>query len=116
MKTVLLIAAVAVAGTVFAGQDVDHAPTAAQCQADRAYWMSKLEDTDTSTMENISYETLDAWSAEMYKCRVVDPPNSHKYDFAEMEVIAFQHVRLIDFLNRHKLLPQFKSEDAAGAR
>ena len=93
-------------------QEADHAPTAVQCQADRAYWLSKLEDTDKSTMESVSYETLDIWASEMYKCRIVDVPNSPKYDYASMEVIAYQHVRLTDFLMRHNLRTQFLAEDA----
>jgi len=57
-------------------QAVQHAPTVAQCQADRALWVAKLErDFANDTM----YETVQAWESEMNQCEDVDPQNGQKY-------------------------------------
>ena len=39
-------------------QAVEHAPTVEQCRADRAYWMSKLEQPDGKGTNDVVFETL----------------------------------------------------------
>jgi hypothetical protein len=97
-------------------QAVEHAPTVEQCQADRAYWMSKLEQPDDKGVDDVSYDTLNGWHKEMSKCEVVDPSNYWKYYNAMGESNAEQLGRMIDFLSRHNLWQQFLDEDAAGKR
>jgi hypothetical protein len=97
-------------------QAVEHAPTVEQCRADRAYWMSKIEQPDGRGTADVSYDTLTEWHKEMRKCEVVDPENSDKYYNAMGESYAEQLSRMIDFLNRHNLWQQFDAEDAAGKR
>ena len=49
-------------------QAIEHAPTVTQCQADRAYWMSKLEQADNKGTDDVSFGTLTGWQNEMKKC------------------------------------------------
>lgn len=45
IKAIALISAAFLVGTATAApQQVEHAPTVEQCQADRAYWMSLVEE------------------------------------------------------------------------
>jgi hypothetical protein len=95
-------------------QEVEHAPTVAQCQADQALWISKLEsETGVST---VKFRTLDAWQREMNDCKQVDETNSYKYFNVETEVEAEFSRREFDFIVRRGLLNQFMNEDAAGKR
>lgn len=113
-KTVLAVAVLIVA-SAFA-QEVEHAPTVAQYQADRAYWMSKLEKPDGHGADDVSYDTLRGWSNEMDKCEVVDPANYPKYYNAWVEAVETQEAREVSFIVRHNLWKQFMAEDAAGKR
>jgi hypothetical protein len=97
-------------------QQVEHAPTVEQCQADRAYWMSKLEQPDEHGTDDVSYATLRDWRNEMRKCEVVDRANAVRYYNAMAESQAEQMNRMRDFLERHNLLDEFLAEDAAGKR
>jgi hypothetical protein len=97
-------------------QEVEHAPTMEQCRADRAYWMSKLEQPEDKGTADVSYDTLTGWHKEMSKCQVVDPANSERYYNAMGESNAEQLGRMIDFLSRHNLWKEFLDEDAAGKR
>jgi hypothetical protein len=97
-------------------QAVEHAPTSEQCHADRAYWMSKLEQPDGKGTGDTTFETLGAWQNEMTKCQAVDPDNYWQYYNAESEAIAESADRATKFIIRHKLWEQFIAEDMAGAR
>jgi hypothetical protein len=60
MKMIALIPAVLCLGnTTAAPQKVEHAPTAAQCQADEALWMSQLE--AEHGLDRVTVSTLVAW-------------------------------------------------------
>jgi hypothetical protein len=97
------------------GQEIKHAPTVAQCQADQRWWLSKLETLPVDT-DLPSYATLSLWSSEMVQCQKVDPPNEWKYYNVEGEVSDVQASRMIKFLGRQGLWSKFLAEDAAGKR
>ena len=97
-------------------QAVEHAPTVEQCQADRAYWMSKLTQADEKGTDDVPFVTLLGWDAEMEKCRAVDPPNRWQYFNVGEEALAAMTMRLRDFMVRHDVWQQFLDEDAAGKR
>ena len=97
-------------------QAVEHAPTVEQCRADRAYWMSKIEQPDGKGTNDVVFETLRGWQSEMSKCEVVDPENYGKYYNAGSEAIAESASRTLAFISRHNLVNQFLDEDAAGKR
>jgi hypothetical protein len=116
-----IIAAIMVAGFATTAlprstglQEVKHAPTAAQCQADARLWLSKLEDMRPSSLADVSYFNLSDWQSEMSDCKPVDPENVALYQNVSFEAVATRMVRLRDFLIRHNLLDQFTKEDAAG--
>lgn len=46
---------------VAVGQEVQHAPTVAQCQADQRLWLSKLEDGDKSSALP-EFDVLTKWT------------------------------------------------------
>ena len=113
VKTVLLIMALVIAAPVFAqSQEVEHAPTVAQCQADQRLWYSTLEGNHDAVLTS----TLQAWEAEMLKCTVVDPDHYCLYVNTQSEANALEAFRYEKFLSRHHLREQFDAEEAAGAR
>jgi hypothetical protein len=95
------------------GQDVEHAPTVAQCQADQGLWISELLD-DTYPKPDI--DVLQKWTREMRDCKKVDP--EHKVDYYNTvgDIDSEELLRMVHFINRHNLLAEFKAEDAAGKR
>jgi hypothetical protein len=97
-------------------QAVEHAPTVAQCQADRAYWDSKLEQDDRKGTLDVPYTTLFEWDVEMVKCRVVDSQNRWQYFNLGEEALAEMAIRERAFIVRRNLWQQFLDEDAAGKR
>jgi hypothetical protein len=120
MKILLPAIVVAVLVASFASgqpaQKVEHAPTVEQCQADRAYWSSKLAQPVGKEADDVMYMTLLGWDAEMDKCQVVDPPNRWQYFNVGEEALAAMAIRQRDFINRHDMWQQFLDEDAAGKR
>ena len=54
-----------------ATQEVKHAPTVEQCQADQRLWLSKIEVGDNDVSAN--FTELSGWSREMLDCQHVDP-------------------------------------------
>ena len=60
-----------------AAQDIKHAPTVAQCQADQRVWMEQVE--DQAIVDTISYTTLRQWGLEMKDCQHVDPQFEFRY-------------------------------------
>jgi arylsulfatase A-like enzyme len=98
-----------------ANQNVQHAPTVAQCQADQRLWLSKIEsDPNQSTLP--PYSVLNKWRGEMLDCADVDPDNKMRYYSTGGEFVDAGMKRLMDFLTRHQLWDKFLEEDAAGKR
>lgn len=112
MKRLLILVSLILTASLV-GQDVQHAPTVAQCQADQRLWLSEVEG-DSSQLPNFS--TISAWGREMTNCEKVDPDNQHKYYNTAAEIMAEQESRLMDFVNRHGLGDKFVAEDAVGKR
>lgn len=109
----------------------EHAPTAAQCQADVAVWgdekmQTEYLDAETAFIKNgtpnktdvakLPFGELQARIMEMGDCMKVDPQRLEKYH----DALAFYHSvggdRLFRFITRHILWPQFNLEDAQGKR
>jgi|ERR1022692_267786 hypothetical protein len=97
-----------------ANQDVKHAPTAEQCQADQRLWLSRLEAGNSSKLPDITI--ISKWNREMSDCETVDPNNKGKYSNTGAEIDAEEVGRMTDFLARHDLWAQFQTEDTAGQR
>jgi hypothetical protein len=115
MKFILILAVVVLVASLSVGQDVQHAPTVAQCQADQRLWFSKLEALPADT--NLpSYTTLSLWAIEMTDCQKVDPKNQWLYYNVYGEVSDEQASRMVRFLGRQNLWSKFLAEDAAGKR
>ena len=115
MKTILLAAAILVAVPAL-GQEAEHAPTVAQCQADQRLWMAKLEGDEGLTLKDVTLNTLAHWEAEMVQCEVVDSPNHSRYFDTDVEAVSAESHRQFSFIKRHGLLEQFVAGDAAGKR
>ncbi|MFY9529926.1 MAG: hypothetical protein WBC04_23385 [Candidatus Acidiferrales bacterium] len=96
-------------------QEVEHAPTVAQCQADQRLWLSKIEDADHG-LDGVTYSTLGAWKHEMDECMEIDPPNHLQYYNTRSEADVAQHLRVERFIVRHNLWGQFIVEDTQGKR
>ena len=94
-------------------QQAEHAPTVAQCQADQALWLSKMEN---ESMSDVTILTILAWEHEMQQCKDVDPANQDKYYNAQSEAIAAESIREANFIARAGLWERFVAEDAAGKR
>jgi hypothetical protein len=115
VKTPIILAALVLLFCVPSSpQQVEHAPTVAQCQADQRLWLSKLE--ADHGLDDVTYPTLIAWGVEMGQCDAVDNPNHHKYYVTNSEIIAAESRRELGFIYRHGLYQQFIAEDAAGKR
>ncbi len=115
MKTSIILALVILLFPVSNfSQQVEHAPTVAQCQADQAVWLSKLE--NEHGLDDVAYLSLTAWVNEMLQCKIVDQSNGTKYSNTASEAVAAQQVRASDFIYRHSLWQKFLAEDAAGQR
>jgi hypothetical protein len=112
MKTSFIILAILFAAPAFT-QEVQHAPTVAQCQADERLWSSKLE---ASELNDVTFKTLIDWQHEMNQCRAVDRQHYSDYYGTEAEAQAVAAAREFNFIRRHDLLDQFLAEDAAGKR
>jgi hypothetical protein len=113
MKPILVAAAILFSSTSLTPQEVEHAPTVAQCQADQKLWLAELED---NRVRDVKFFTLADWKIEMRKCENVDPENRHKYETTESEALAAQASRQSDFIERHGLYHKFIAEDEAGKR
>jgi hypothetical protein len=97
-----------------AGQ-VEHAPTAAQCQADQRLWLSKVEAGEGQAALP-EYGVIGKWAYEMSDCMNVDPENKLRYYNTESEIYVEQKGRLRDFIQRHQMWNQFLDEDEGGKR
>jgi hypothetical protein len=96
-------------------QEVEHAPTVVQCQADQALWSATLE-RGQSANSDVTFRSLLAWHKEMDKCQVVDSANVEKYYTTVHLATAAMLLRQYHFLERHSLVDQFYAEDDAGKR
>ena len=119
MRTLLLAVAILVAVPVL-GQEAKK-PTVAQCQADQAVWLLKLNEGAASSgwansAKDKSSKTLLDWAEEMLSCQALDPKNLDHYLEATKLVFVIIGARQADFLARHSLAKQFFEEDDAGAR
>jgi hypothetical protein len=111
----LMFACGAVVASLASGrpaQEIKHAPTVAQCQADQRLWLSKLE--DSASASSVSYNTLADWVDEMGDCAKVDPAGHSLYENVEAEAVEIIMVRYLRYLHRHHLYEQFVAEDEAG--
>ncbi len=114
MKCILILAVV-MAASLSLGQDVKHAPTVEQCQADQRLWLSKVEgDVTDKTLPAIS--VINAWLREMFDCEKIDPENQRRYYNTRGELYVEEVMRMEDFLRRHQMWDRFIKEDAAGKR
>jgi hypothetical protein len=114
MKHVLILAVVLIA-SLTVGQDVQHAPTVAQCRADQRLWLSEMEENDDSP-KLPTFGVLSKRNREMEDCKKIDPDNHSKYFNTASEIHPILLMRLMDYLDRHGLRAQFQAEDAAGKR
>ena len=109
----------------------EHAPTAAQCQADAAVWGDtdiriEFENAETAFLRNgtpnrtdvnrLAAEEVRARITEMAQCEKVDAPRITQYgDVASFYNEVFS-ARMFNFISRHDFWPQFKLEDSQGKR
>jgi hypothetical protein len=93
-----------------ANQDVEHAPTVAQCQAEQRLWRAEIE------------ESVQDHSAHLpgihgiRECEKVDPENRLRYHNIESELTVEEKMRMEDFLHHHQLWDKFITADADGER
>jgi hypothetical protein len=111
MKNLFVIIAMLSMGA--AAQDIQHAPTAAQCQADIAVWKSQ----NKAYIDGLPVNTLVSRANELSDCsKVLDGDGS---EWARTMRAAYdQHIenRYVHFIMRHGLGQQMVDEDAKGAR
>lgn len=96
-----------------ANQEIKHALTVAQCQADQRLWLAELEDNFQKLPE---MSVIVKQNGEMQDCERVDPDNRVKYYNTQEEASEVAESRLINFVSRHNLWAQFYAEDSAGKR
>lgn len=109
MRRLILVLFVLSAG----GQDIEHAPTVAQCQADQRLWDSKIE-SKSEKLPDIG--VLQRWSSELRDCLTVDSQHQLQYVFTVGEIDTETMLRMTHFLERRNMLTDFKAEDATGKR
>jgi len=113
MKRLLVLGSLILTASLV-GQDVQHAPTVAQCQADQRLWDAEIEKGDSPKLP--TFDILRKWSGEMDDCQKVDPDNVEKYANATSAIDILQATRMVRFLHRNDLWGKFIAEDAAGKR
>jgi hypothetical protein len=114
MRAIVIAILILATAPAFA-QQIEHAPTVDQCQADQRLWLSRLENTNDK-LNDVTTQTLLGWSKEMEACNVVDRANAFRYLNTKAEIWAEKYTRLADFVERHNLWDKFIEEDAAGQR
>ncbi len=112
MKRVLAVLALILLSAANARMQ-EHAPIAAQCQADKAVWASEL---DPAEISKIGVEELNKRMWEMAACQKVDSPNSAGYVKVATVYLMAINARYYNFIERHDLGAQFLREDAEGKR
>ena len=109
----------------------EHAPTAAQCQADVAVWgntdtLSEYAQAQSAFVRDgipnrtgiakLSWTELTGRVSEMADCSKVDPQQAVRYSTAWLLYTTVESNRVNNFMTRHDLWSQFKEEDAQGKR
>jgi hypothetical protein len=110
-------------------QNEDHAPTLAQCHADRMLWTEQVIEYNNAEAQRLKNRTPNnsvIWKLpiskliqrqdEMGDCEAVDPENVERYDDVLRNLLDAYKTRYVDFVVRHKLDPQLLKEDEAGLR
>lgn len=92
---------------------VEHAPTVAQCQADQRLWDYEFMH-QSEKLPNVG--VLQKWNSEMQDCMKVDRQTQLLYESTVVDIDAETELRMMHFLQRHNMLADFKTEDAAGKR
>ena len=124
MKFATAILFAAIAATAHA-QEVQHAPTVAQCQADAALWQSqsgdffrahKSHDAKNTAVASLTAKELLARSIEMADCLTVDSGHDEDYSMVQSTYFELFGDRMNNFMKRHNLMEQFFKEDEAGRR
>jgi hypothetical protein len=106
----VLILTASLAGQV---EQIEHAPTVAQCQADQRLWDYQI----TNQAEKLpDIKVLQKWNREMGECESIDPSNKLPYFVTVDEVDGEMLIRMMHYLQRHDTLKEFVHEDEAGKR
>jgi hypothetical protein len=94
-------------------QDVKHAPTAAQCQADIAVWKAESK----VDIEALAVNALVGRANELSDCSKVLVGDGSEWALT-LRAAYDQHIekRYVNFLIRHGFGQQMVDEDAKGAR
>jgi hypothetical protein len=130
MRTMVIAILILATAPAFA-QQIEHAPTAAQCQADVAVWYSPEASTEYQKAQTAwttdhkpnrtpggKMKVMEAIARmdEMFDCQLVDPQKEDLYYRAGNFYYGIYADRAINFISRHQLWPEFRKEDAAGLR
>ena len=114
MKKLWLLAVLITPFQLIYSQEIEHAPTVAQCRADQWLWFSKLEQPNGVGVATVTFTQLEDWRGEMGDCISVDPAFNFEY-FETMTHIEYEKLmRTEHFLTRHNLFGQFMAEDEQG--
>ena len=92
----------------------DHAPTLAQCQADKNLWYGESGNhlTDINNyLDGLSYMEISDRGYEMQQCALVDPHEEYLYRTLRDTFYRAALDRLKNFVARHGLAGQFLKED-----
>jgi hypothetical protein len=130
MRTIAITILILATAPAFA-QQIEHAPTAAQCQADVAVWYSNEIATEYMNAQTawvtdgkpnkteggkMSFTEATARMHEMFECQLVDKGKVGLYHEAGTFFYGIYADRAIDFIERHHLWAEFRKEDAEGLR
>jgi hypothetical protein len=126
----LLVIAMSLIGTIACAQQ--HAPLAAQCQADVRLWAnervkneyldaedlkSKSGTNNRSEINSLNVHELVKREHELGQCKDVDPEHRSEYSTALKFYLSVMDDRRSYFMSRHPdIYDQFVKEDAAGER
>jgi hypothetical protein len=124
MRLRLLVPLLLLFGIPLAGQE--HAPTAAQCQADADAWgvpnpppllfLFHLDDFSKMDVSSVTAKALGARIAQLEQCVKTDSANSNRYNVAGLFYRIAIEDRITKFAARHNLMSQFYDEDKQGKR
>ena len=92
-------------------QQLEHAPTVEQCQADQKLWLKEMAQTTEQ-----SFTTLGQRFDEMRQCMELDPTHNNLYYNTGGQALYQRELRLQHFLVRKNLYDDFLAEDMAGGR
>jgi len=115
--TRLVLAFVILVPSIAAAQDLEHAPTIAQCQAEQRLWRAEIEESVQDHSAHLpGIHGIREWEQEMSDCENVDPENRLRYHNTESELKVEEKMRMEDFLHHHQLWDKFITADADGER